>query len=86
MCVREYDSPRRRAGEVEDLSVVNAATGLVGVTSLVVALPGFPILDAVGKETFELPDGGVLAWLVLNGEWSRQHLTLPPPRRSPERA
>ena len=39
----------------------------VGVCALIVALPGFPLLDAIGKETFELPDGHVAAWLVLNG-------------------
>jgi len=54
-------------GGSDDARLVNVATGLVGVCSIVIAAPGFPVLDSLGVEPFELPPSvTVTLWLALN--------------------
>ena len=55
-------------GGSDDARLVNVATGLVGVCSIVIAAPGCPVLDSLGVEPFELPPSvTVTLWLALNG-------------------
>ena len=54
-------------GGSDDARLINVATGLVGVCSIVIAAPGFPVLDSLGVEPFELPPCvTVTLWLALN--------------------